>query len=314
MRSSFVRTFTDPDELREDVRGAAVEFTVTQRGVYAAKLTFVDLGNVWLQHLSGDLARNFQMTFLQPLANITIQTKDGPSQIRNGREWGANNISRSDQGHYERSSGPAATGSILIPANEMADLNEVFLGHEVAPIKDAQTITPASAAMARLQRLYGAALTLVEDAPAVLADPGAAQGLEQAVIEAVMDCFGSGDVEEDRTAQRQHAAIMRRFHQVIEEHLDEPLYVPELCKAVGASERTLRSCCEEHLGMGPKHYLLLRRMHLVRRTLREAAPAETTVTEVATRYGFWQFGRFSVEYKALFGESPSTTLARPRER
>lgn len=63
--------------------------------------------------------------------------------------------------------------------------------------------------------------------------------------------------------------------------------------------------------MGPKHYLLLRRMHMVRRTLRAASPKTATVTEIATRYGFWQFGRLAVEYKALFGEAPSATLARP---
>ena len=54
-------------------------------------------------------------------------------------------------------------------------------------------------------------------------------------------------------------------------------------------------------------------MHLARRALRENAPTATTVTEIATRFGFWQFGRFAGEYKSLFGELPSTTLARPRE-
>jgi hypothetical protein len=39
---------------------------------------------------------------------------------------------------------------------------------------------------------------------------------EQALIEAVIDCLGGGEIEEDRSAQRQHGAIMRRFHRVIE--------------------------------------------------------------------------------------------------
>lgn len=54
---------------------------------------------------------------------------------------------------------------------------------------------------------------------------------------------------------------------------------------------------------------MLRRMHLARRALRRAAGGET-VTDVATRYGFWQLGRFAVEYRALFGETPSATLRR----
>ena len=34
------------------------------------------------------------------------------------------------------------------------------------------------------------------------------------------------------------------------------------------------------------------------------------VTEIATSFGFVELGRFSVEYRELFGESPSRTLQR----
>jgi AraC-like DNA-binding protein len=46
------------------------------------------------------------------------------------------------------------------------------------------------------------------------------------------------------------------------------------------------------------------------RTLRNADPDIVNVTEVARRYGFTQLGRFAGVYRAVFGESPSTTLKR----
>jgi hypothetical protein len=51
-------------------------------------------------------------------------------------------------------------------------------------------------------------------------------------------------------------------------------------------------------------------MQLARRSLRQAGPHETSVTAIGTRYGFWELGRFAVEYQALFGEAPSATLHR----
>jgi AraC-like DNA-binding protein len=132
--------------------------------------------------------------------------------------------------------------------------------------------------------------------------------LEQVLIEAMVDCVTTGSGAEDSLACRRHEKIMRRFHAAIEEHPEEAIYLPELCAIVGVPERTLRLCCCESFGMSPKRYLTLRRMHLARQALRRADAATATVTAIAASFGFWSFGRFAVEYRALYNEMPSTTL------
>ena len=91
------------------------------------------------------------------------------------------------------------------------------------------------------------------------------------------------------------------------------MYLAEICSAIGASERTLRTCCQEVLGVGPVHYLWLRRMYLTRRAPLRSDASTTTVTEISTAHGYWELGRFSVEHRGLFGESPSASLRRPFE-
>jgi AraC-like DNA-binding protein len=198
-----------------------------------------------------------------------------------------------------------------LPVEDLAAITLAMIGSELTSPSYPMLITPPPAAMATLQRLHAAAGSLAEEAPEIIANPDAARGLEQTMIEAMVACLGHRDDRENSLAQGQHALVMRRFRRVVEENPEQPLYIPDICKTIRVSERTLRLCCQEHLGMAPKRYLLLRRMHLVRRALREvASEATTSVTEIATRYGFWQLGRFAVEYQALFGEPPSATLRR----
>ena len=202
---------------------------------------------------------------------------------------------------------------MALPLEEMVALAAALAGCDVTPPKDAQLHLPPALAMTRLQHLHAVAGQLAEYAPGVIAVPEAAHGLEQALIEAMVRCIATGQIDADKSASRRHMLIMRRFWRVIEENPDQALFIPEICRAIGTSERTFRECCQDQLGVSPKRYLLTRRMHLVRRALREGAATATTVTEIATRYGFWELGRFSGEYKSLFGELPSTTLVRPPE-
>jgi transcriptional regulator GlxA family with amidase domain len=89
--------------------------------------------------------------------------------------------------------------------------------------------------------------------------------------------------------------------------------MPELCELIVVSDRTLRSCCAEFLGMSPLRYMLLRRLKEVRRALRDADPDAVHVAEVAHHFGFAELGRFAGVYRATFGETPSTTLQRAPE-
>jgi len=102
--------------------------------------------------------------------------------------------------------------------------------------------------------------------------------------------------------------IVHRVDEFLQAHLDEPIYMSQLCDVTGVSERSLRDACHAVCGTSPKRYLTRRRMEAVRQALESARPGEATVTRIATDYGFFELGRFAATYSALFGERPSETL------
>ena len=92
---------------------------------------------------------------------------------------------------------------------------------------------------------------------------------------------------------------------------DEPLQISTLCRLLAVSDRTLRKAFHQIHGVPPcRHFRMLRLCH-ARSALLSADARFATVTEIATSSGFMELGRFSVEYREAFGESPSQTLQRP---
>src|SRR5262249_9736941 len=151
-------------------------------------------------------------------------------------------------------------------------------GCDLTPPREAVRVAPAPGAMARLQRLHAAARFLAEEAPEIIANAQAARGLEQSLIEALVGCLGRAEARECSSSHRRHYAIIRRFHAALDEGRGRALYLPELCAAIGVSQRTLRRCCYDQFGIGPSRFLLLRRMHMARRALREADAAASSTS------------------------------------
>lgn len=84
--------------------------------------------------------------------------------------------------------------------------------------------------------------------------------------------------------------------------------VTEICQALGVGRRTLEYAFREVLGTSPKAYFMQRALERAHHKLQLSSPADSTVTQVATEFGFWHLGRFAVTYRTTFGETPSQTL------
>jgi AraC family ethanolamine operon transcriptional activator len=88
----------------------------------------------------------------------------------------------------------------------------------------------------------------------------------------------------------------------------QAVQIIDICRALNISRRTLYRAFHDLLDVSPKAYLRLKNMSAARARLLDAGTHRTTVTQVALDHGFWELGRFSGSYRAMFGESPSETL------
>lgn len=103
---------------------------------------------------------------------------------------------------------------------------------------------------------------------------------------------------------------LHRAEEYICENLNKPITRDKLADISGRSIRTLSRAFEKKYGVGPMAFVKQRRLDATYLELLSAKSATTTVTEVAMNYGFEHVGKFAIEFRKAFGESPSTSLVR----
>ena len=316
MPLSAVRTFIDPDVYFSGIRNLQIEEVVTKRGEFRAESTRIDLHRLWMHRFDESLPRIMRITPSGKRSVILFATDPyQPKMQVSGIEASQGQIAMFglDWPYYLRSSAACGWGTMSLTPEDLAAVSEAIIGRPMTPPSFPRWTSPPAPVASRLLRLHEAAGHLAKTAPDILAKPEVARAIEEALVEAMILCLTEGHSDDVRNVHRHRARVMRRLEEVLTSTPDRPLYMPQLCATVGASYTMLRDCCQDYLGMSPKRYLWLRRMHLVRRVLRIADAEKTTVTEIATDYGFWELGRFAVAYRSLFGEAPSAALRRPPE-
>ncbi|MEN9486213.1 MAG: hypothetical protein RJB37_4093 [Pseudomonadota bacterium] len=154
------------------------------------------------------------------------------------------------------------------------------------------------------------ALDSVSRTPAMLKYAAMQKGLEQALLSSVVKAVDGVVSAADRCASSptHRHRLVARAQDHMREHVEEPLTVEDLCRALKVSRRTLQYSFQEVLQLNPVSYLRAMRLNGVRRMLKSGGPERQSVQDIAARWGFWHLSHFANDYRRMFGELPSETL------
>ena len=315
MQSSSVSNFTDPYQYAAAIRGADVTVVPTVRGDFHAEITRIGFPQQLSASRFYQSSPTIRVTAMRSwMAAIGFLTESNQPAMRyGGVDLSSDEIivHAPEMSIHCRTSAECRYGTMSLPPDDLAATARTLTGRDILPHADTYCIRPSPHHLARLRRLHSAAGSLAATALEASLDPEATRSLEEALRHAMIMCMTDGERIETCRRDRHHTRLLARLEEFLATHYDRPVYLSEICAATNASERTVRACCHEHLGMGPVRYLWLRRMHLARNALLLASEGGATVTSIAMAHGFWELGRFSVTYRGLFGETPLASLRRP---
>lgn len=305
-------TYFDPDEFQSAVRGGDAMYNVLSRGRYRAELTTIKVGQLMVQRGKEALPRISSTSLPPSMIALCGWFGDGQPPVVRGAQMQRGEficLGPRMQSHH-RTFGNNDFAALTVDVTDLTNAAMDLTGRELA-VPAGKVIQPPPHLGVWLLSVIDAATRASMATPDIFQSPPAARALEQALLRPMIGCLMDGCARSEGVPRGHRATVAKRFEAAVEANLEHPLLISDLCRMVAITARSLNSLCQEQLGMSAQRFLALRRLHMARRALTRSDSSSATVTEIAMSYGIWELGRFAVAYKALFGESPSTTLRRP---
>lgn len=134
-----------------------------------------------------------------------------------------------------------------------------------------------------------------------------ARSMADSILRGFLLAAGHG-VEADACRYTVRHATVRLVMDIITSEAEQSLTVSELAGRAHVSVRALQSAFHREVGMSPLAYLQAVRLRRAHDDLVAADPSDTTVSEIARRWGFAHPSRFARAYKETYAVTPSDTL------
>ena len=202
----------------------------------------------------------------------------------------------------------AGSDSISLPADRFVRNCDVLCpGHPSIPLDEVTVIHGTRAELNALRNAIPRYLADAEHRPAGQEEHGS--NLVASIIGWLGTSITKGHPE-SALVSRARKLVAQRARDYVEAHHYEVVRAEDLCRVTAVGIRTLQRCFREYFGLTLTDYLKTVRLDAAHRDLAVAEPAGHSVAAIALDHGFSHLGRFSVEYRKRFGESPRETLRR----
>ncbi len=150
----------------------------------------------------------------------------------------------------------------------------------------------------------------VVDPNSLLARGVTAPAVEEQLLLTLLDVLKSNYSSEiSGLAENYRPKHIKRAIEYIYDNSKSSITMADLVKHCDVSTRTLQDGFQKLYGIGIMTYVRRFKLNQIREALKKSHPNTTTVSDVAAQWGCTHVSNFSKNYKALFGEYPSKTLA-----
>jgi AraC family transcriptional regulator, ethanolamine operon transcriptional activator len=309
-------TFAEAHDLSAKWRGMVVNAVPLRPGYYTGTLSTIELGDITLQ-----VVRSKPMLVLGASAERTaglVQVLEGADRARwNGRSLDTNAIAICGYGRQHEAAYPDDFACTVLSFSTGSDSAlQLPVDPSPRPGGPGVILHADPDAYSALATIAGAFEQEAARSSSVLYNTEARRSLHATVLDAVRGLLAPAGITKRRDARdaggRQR--LVRKADEYLRANPARPIYADDLCTAVDASATCVHQAFHLTFGISPQRYLKMRRMAMVRAELLSPTGPWHSVKAAALSCGFWHLGQFAHEYRFLYAESPSETLARALPR
>lgn len=202
----------------------------------------------------------------------------------------------------------------VIKDSVLREVMSTWTGQELTrPIVFRTQIDATQSRIASFMSLLDLFISELSQSDGLLKEPAVIANFENTLITAML--FGL-EHNLSEALRRPTAEVGCRQVRLVEEyikvHAAEPIDMSTIAKVSGCSVSSIYRAFRRHRSYTPMKFLQDTRMGIARQRLLQTR-SERSVTSIALESGFAHLGRFALEYKRRFHESPSQTLAHAKE-